>query len=788
MSSAVFACTAAFQFSLCHDLENKTIRVRLYGSARDMLVSRIFGVFSRVITAFPFLSQAFTVDSLQFSSCALSPQILFPLRGLLDCASSGAPFHYGTGSIPAEELVAALGNSHRDMPWIRICIVYTPATLPFARALCETLSCARVGRLSIHCFMARAVPFMVSDAEFRDDINRADHLVVLARLQELLDALCSPPHSVVVSQLLKLHRLLMQSPNTSFSSLIIGDDSASMSSACNPHSALIDNRSTFLLSSAIRSSSCAAPSVPESLARIFLGSEQLCEQLLKCSSSDAPLQPSRVHAVSAAVLDLLSELELRLTQDANVLQQEFSTVSLGSDSALHISSSAELEVSAQTFSNASPDSPAPRDKYRSTKCADNHSDGSFIGAMEDTYISDRNGYDEDDGGLPEHSHPQPPTPPNDDDILELESLILSLNSSPVSRPPVDVSVSETSSIALSSHEDVRHPPPSTSARELSLVSAAAPHQRAPPLQSADDVEVATPSANSASAPQEFLKKGTNSMRIKQRRSKVDGTRQKSIADQESKDNTPGNAISSFTSLSPVRSSPSSKSPYAGLSSPDVNSLNRSLAHANSSDAYPPDAHPRLALLLPELCFDRSPGAAHRLIGSWIDEGRASSSLSSAMRLVCLCEMHIGRPYGPSSSPLILWHRCCHQGFRVAAHKGTALQPRVTHLPCRLSHLSSSFEPFPLLCQLPRLFVPALKHLVRSSRLPALPVSATAFSAPSSMRKSLNATCQNGITPTCACCSAVVAAKQGPPAVQPPPRHPVLLHRAQTYRPRPLLLI
>jgi hypothetical protein len=164
------------------------------------------------------------------------------------------------------------------------------------------------------------------------------------------------------------------------------------------------------------------------------------------------LQPSRVHAVSAAVLDLLSELELRLTQDANVLQQEFSTVSLGSDSALHISSSAELEVSAQTFSNASPDSPAPRDKYRSTKCADNHSDGSFIGAMEDTYISDRNGYDEDDGGLPEHSHPQPPTPPNDDDILELESLILSLNSSPVSRPPVDVSVSETKSIALSSHE------------------------------------------------------------------------------------------------------------------------------------------------------------------------------------------------------------------------------------------------------------------------------------------------------------------------------------------------
>jgi hypothetical protein len=71
------------------------------------------------------------------------------------------------------------------------------------------------------------------------------------------------------------------------------------------------------------------------------------------------------------------------------------------------------------------------------------------------------------------------------------------------------------------------------------------------------------------------------------------------------------------------------------------------------------------LLLPELCFDRSPSAAQRLVSSWLDD----SARSKSMRLVCLCEMHVARPHGPSSSPLILWHRCSHQGFPVAAGKG-----------------------------------------------------------------------------------------------------------------------
>jgi hypothetical protein len=49
-------------------------------------------------------------------------------------------------------------------------------------------------------------------------------------------------------------------------------------------------------------------------------------------------------------------------------------------------------------------------------------------------------------------------------------------------------------------------------------------------------------------------------------------------------------------------------------------------------------------------------------------------------------MHVARPQGPTSSPLILWHRCSHLGFPVAASKG------------RDRHLSQ-----PFVCQHPLFF-------------------------------------------------------------------------------------
>ena len=185
------------------------------------------------------------------------------------------------------------------------------------------------------------------------------------------------------------------------------------------------------------------------------------------------------------------------------------------------------------------------------------------------------------------------------------------------------------------------------------------------------------STSSSSAKKAFLKKGTNSLRQKQRHAEL----AIALVDPSPKQSTQPVALhansSSLSPISPVRPLSASKSPHRTRSSSREHERSlpqptRSPAVALSKpppDPYPAHAHPRLTLLLPELCFDRSAGAAHRLVSSWLDEGRVPTTRSKSMRLVCLCEMHIARPQGPSSSPMILWHRCSHQGFPVASSKG-----------------------------------------------------------------------------------------------------------------------
>ena len=240
--------------------------------------------------------------------------------------------------------------------------------------------------------------------------------------------------------------------------------------------------------------------------------------------------------------------------------------------------------------------------------------------------------------------------------MDLQSLILSLSSSPASTA-ICIPASDGAAVRqakAATEQDIQ-------------AKAAAPKQAVPSKNvdksSVSEEGVAKGSGASPLAVQPFLKKGANSLRQKQLRFEM-ATHPK-VAEAFA-------ALPSQSSTSSVRYQPSPKSfPRFAVSSATPAQSSPELALSPVSDVsdahlpYPPNAHPRLLLLLPELCFDRSPLAAQRVVGSWLDDSTRSRSL----RLVCLCEMHIARPHGPSSSPLILWHRCSHQGFPVAAAKG-----------------------------------------------------------------------------------------------------------------------
>jgi hypothetical protein len=679
MSSAVFACIAGDAFSVEHDLLNQVFRVRLHGIARDMLLSRVSGCFSRVLVTFPFVTHKFALESSQIASCASLTPVLFALRGLLDCAAAGSAFHCNEAVIASQEIVSVLGNSYQSAPWVNVCIVYSPASPQFARAVCDALSRApHVSKMAVHCFMARAVPFVNPDLEFIHAVTRADHLIVLAEEQELADAVHSQPHSVFVSQLLTLYRLLMKPPGLSFSSFIFRGH------ATSTHNSLPDVARSSLASSLAASPvtpTAAATGVRDGITKIFLGTERVSNVSVDSGASAASFELSQARALASAVLELLASMLQPLIEDADVFQREFSAITLESDSALHMSSSIELDVSAQSRANASSNvsipyiqSPAAAVDVNLDNCMGQSSGDGDGYNDDDEYYDDINGYDGDGDGFP----PQPPTPPDDDDVLELESLMLSLAASPAAADPTaDAAASEISLRAFpvsASHSESKNAGQSV----LQLA-------RVVTRQDVCDEAVGTDDGigNRNSAPRtakEFLKRGANHARQKQRQST--GTfKSSSPKHQETADAPPTASSISHPYKSPLPSPPSSNRPHSAPLPPlefERSSRESARHHAPPPlnavltpprEPPPPDAHPRLTLLLPELCFDRSPGAAHRLVCSWLDEGRVSSSRSSAMRLVCLCEMHIARPQGPTSSPLILWHRCSHQGFHVSAAKG-----------------------------------------------------------------------------------------------------------------------
>jgi hypothetical protein len=770
MSSSVFACVAAAPFSIEHDSHNQFFRLRLHGVARDMLLSRISCCFSRAVTVFPFISYNFSIDSSQFSSCATLPPVLFSLRKMIECAASGKAFHHSSASIAAEEVDLVFGNSYRDSPWITVHVVYSTASLHFARAVCRDLSLSHVSGVAVHCLMVRAAPFMLPDTELIHVINEANHVIFFAEQEELAGALHSQPHSIFASQLLTLRHLLSQNPSLSFSSYVLRNSAHSPAApnSHKSHSVTVDDSLASLLASSDALQSASPQGVHDVITRIFLSSERLqADTSASALVSSSSLMPSQVSAVSRAVLErlhLLSLLQPSL-KDASIFQKEFSSVTLESDSAFHLMSSIELDISAMSRTNASatmslPNHQSPAAAYANVdygvaESSDNDDNGGY--GTDDEYdneIVGESGDDFVDRSVP----PRPPTPPDEDEVLQLQSLILSLSAPLSARPAVDSAAAGMLLPVLDTSIHCQLPRADKAA--LQHESPASPPQAASKsngVKFADEANLSI-EFNSPSDPPKiaFLKKGSGSLRQKQRQ--IDGAipRVNSSPKQpRASDFAPTvPTILSRSSISPVISPSSSKSsPHVGISSPELEQSSRqassmhpptarspvSRAPATAHyDPYPPDAHPRLTLLLPELCFDRSAGAANRVISSWLDhEGRISINRSRAMRLVCLCEMHVARPLGPTSSPLILWHRCSHLGFPVAASKGR--DPSIFRSP--LFANTRSFSQF----QMP--FVPARRLLEKSSQWPVSLESVAEYSAAPSTMNCSSAIWLNGTTPT-----------------------------------------
>lgn len=749
ISSALFACNSLTPFSIEHDVANQVFRLRLHGNLRDMLLSRISCCFSRVATAFPFISLSFALESSQFPSCASIPPALFSLPGLLRCSSVGDTFYHRETKIEAQELASVLGNSNQVAPRIPVCFLYSPASAQFVRAVCDVLSVSRVAHFAVHCFMARRTPFVQPDLEFIDVVNQADHTIVFAEKQELIGALASQPHSPLVSQLSTFHQLLLQSPSHSFSSYIVNPNNDLQYQSQSFNSDVSDNVSSSSTPFPIATSSATSSDFSAIIAKIFRGSEQLT---ITSDAVDSAQDLPQVQAVSSALLLRLSALVKPRLEEADVFQKEFSPVALASDSALHLSSSIELDVSAHSRMNLSTSATATHHESPPAAHANLHDRSSLSNDYDDGYGTEDeydSGDPDDDSGVEEHVSdypPRPPTPPAEDDVLELQSLILSLSTSPSATCHVDESSPRSSSTAPPPREALLHTP-ATDRAAIYQAKAAPGHgdqektggaKKVAPSAAADEaVEGSSPSPR---ATRPFLKKGTNSVRQKQRRFEI----AKQLKEAEAHSSSPAQSP-----ISPARYQASSmNSPRFAAATPVPASTSREIARSAVPDVsaprlpYPPNAHPRLLLLLPELCFDRSPSAAQRLVSSWIDD----STRSKSMRLVCLCEMHIARPHGPSSSPLILWHRCSHQGFPVATAKGTLSPPQHwSFLRCRRSLELCS----PLFFQFQKLSAPALKRLARCSRCRAWPVSATAYSAACSSRRRCSATWPNGTSPTCA---------------------------------------
>lgn len=680
MSSAVFACMGAAPFYVEHDLQNQLLRLKLYGSARDVLFSRISCSFSRAMTAFPFLSHEFFVESLQFPSCGSLPRALFPLRKLLHAAATDAAFeHHGT-TVAAAELCSVLGNSrnsNRGAPCIAACIVYSPASLAFARQVCDELSRSRVAEMDLHCHMVQGAPFTQPNYEIIDAVKRSNHTIVLAEQQELADVLHSQPHSMYLSQLSTLHQIFKQSSGLSFSSFII--DKADSSPCLNVHCDRAHDAIASLISTSTVLPSAAASGIQQSISHIFFGFEQL--RMEHCATESLPTV-SLAHAVSSSVvLRLLSLLPPR-AEDAHVFQSEFSTVTLESDSAFQASSSIELDVSAVSNTNARADASIPHIEFHHATnsnldvCTSRSNDDENADGFDDEHDSHNrslHGHDGHDSSV----SPRPPTPPEGDEVLQLQALILSLNSLSPAQSLEESAVQEKSSTSPPALQtEIQYLLPIVEQASSQTAAGVAPTKNALKITEVDKNEFHK-GTSSSSAKKIFLKKGANSLRQKQRHAEL----AIALVDPSPKQSTQPVALyadsSSWSSISPIRPLSASKSPHRTRTSSrerqrSVPDPARSLAVAVSKpapDPYPAHAHPRLTLLLPELCFDRSPGAAHRLVSSWLDEGRMPTTRSKSMRLICLCEMHIARPQGPSSSPMILWHRCSHQGFPVAPSKG-----------------------------------------------------------------------------------------------------------------------
>jgi hypothetical protein len=498
--------------------------------------------------------------------------------------------------------------------------------------------------------------------------------------------------------LLTLHHIFSQRSSLSFSSCIITDGSPS-TPAAQSQSDRTDDFLSALLESSSLSSSPATSAVRHSITKFFLGSERL--PIENCAA-DSTLDSSQALALSSSVLHRLNNALQERVEDANVFQREFSTVTLESDSAFHLSSSIELDVSAVSRMDASTHTLMPLsephdvhdDNLDDSMSQSDHDDGDDF---DQEYDSDTRGVSDSDGAV---FPPRPPTPPEDDEILELQTLILSLSASPLARAEAGDAASEASLTTLPALEtEIQSHLPNDDQASFHPANANSVTTAAPTNDGfKHSAAAALADENSFSFPPTkiFLKKGTNSARQKQRRAELSIALSDSSPKQPRPPHAAAQSPSSRSSLSPSTLSSGRAAAAAGLPSirksksppptrnsprrPERSNQNAATSPQPARDAvevvpvpprdpYPADAHPRLTMLLPELCFDRSPGAAHRLISSWLDEGRVCSTRSRAMRLVCLCEMHIARPQGPSSSPMILWHRCAHMGFPIAASKG-----------------------------------------------------------------------------------------------------------------------